>query len=95
MKPEKVAAFTDNELLKRKKLLKNTHTFIVATGIVALLILSVMFGYSVGKDAATDGKGTFYYKPFIPFFLFFIIGNGVITSEQKSINDEIKKRNLE
>ncbi len=95
MKPEKVAALTDIELLKRKQLLKNIHTFIVATGIVALLILCVMFGYSVGKDAATGGKGTFYYKPLIPFLLFFIIGNSVITSEQKSINDEIKKRNLE
>jgi hypothetical protein len=95
MKPEKVAALTDTELLKRKKALKSTHTFIVATGIVALLVLCVMFGYSVGKDAATGGKGTFYYKPFIPFLLFFIIGNSFITSEQKSINDEIKKRNLE
>lgn len=94
MKPEKVAALTDNELLKRRKLLKSTHTFIVATGIVALLVLCVLFGYSVGKDAATGEKGTFYYKPLIPFLLFFIIGNGVITSEQKSINDEIKKRNL-
>lgn len=94
MKPEKIAALTDDELLKRNKLLKTTHTFIVATGIVALLVLCVLFGYSVGKDAATGGKGTFYYKPLIPFLLFFIIGNGVITSEQKSINEEIKKRNL-
>lgn len=95
MKPEKVASLTDHELLNRKKLLKNTYTFIVATGIVALLIVCVMFGYSVGKDVATGGKGTFYYKPLIPFLLFFIIGNSVIASEQKSINDEIKKRNLE
>ena len=94
MKPEKIAALTDNELLKRRKLLKSTYTFIVATGIVALLVVCVMFGYSVGKDLATGGKGTFYYKPLIPFLLFFIIGNSVITSEQKSINDEIKKRNL-
>ena len=94
MKPEKVAALTDTELLKRRTVLKSTHTFIVATGIIALLILCVMFGYSVGKDAATGGKGTFYYKPFIPFLLFFIIGNSFITSEQKSINDEIKRRNL-
>jgi hypothetical protein len=94
MKPEKIATLTDDELLKRNKLLKGTHTFIVATGIVALLVLCVLFGYSVGKDAATGGKGTFYYKPLIPFLLFFIIGNGVITSEQKSINEEIKKRNL-
>ncbi|AEI49196.1 hypothetical protein [Runella slithyformis] len=95
MKPEKIAALTDTELLKRKKVLQSTHTFIVATGIVALLVLCMMFGYSVGKDAATGGKGTFYYKPLIPFLLFFIIGNSFISSEQKSINDEIKKRNLE
>jgi hypothetical protein len=94
MKPEKVAALTDTELLKRKKVLKSTHTFIVATGIVALLVLCVMFGYSVGKDAATGGKGTFYYKPLIPFLLFFIVGTSVITSEQKAINDEIKKKKL-
>lgn len=95
MKPEKVAALTDTELLKRKKLLKNTYTFILATGIIALLVVCMMFGYSVGKDVATGGKGTFYYKPLIPFLLFFIIGSSVITSEQKSVNDEIKKRNLE
>ena len=94
MKPEKVAALTDDELLKRKKALKSTYTFIVATGTVALLVLCVLFGYSVGKDVATGGKGTFYYKPLIPFILFFIVGSVVITSEQKSINAEIKKRNL-
>jgi hypothetical protein len=95
MKPEKLAALTDEQLLKQRKLLKNTYKIVVATGIVSLLILSLMFGYYVGKDAATGGKGDFYYKPMLPFVLFFIIGNFVILSEQKSINEEIKKRNLD
>lgn len=95
MKPEKLAILTNDELLKRKKSLKSTHKFIVATGVVSLLILCLLFGYYVGKDAATSGKGEFYYKPMLPFVLFFIIGNFVILSEQKSINEEIKKRNLD
>jgi hypothetical protein len=94
MKPEKLASLTDEQLLQRRKLLKSTQTFILATGIVALLIVCAMFGYSVGKDAATGGKGEFYYKPLIPFLLFFIIGNGAVSAEQKSINEEITKRNL-
>ena len=94
MKPEKLATLTNDELLKQKKLLKSTHKFIVATGIVSLFILCLLFGYYVGKDAATGGKGEFYYKPMLPFVLFFIIGNFVNLSEQKSIDEEIKKRNL-
>jgi|GEM_PF-2764963 len=95
MKPEKLAALTDEQLLKQKKLLKNTHKFILATGIVALFIACLLFGYHVGKDAATGGQSNFYYKPLLPFVLFFIIGNVVISSQQKSIETEIKKRNLE
>lgn len=95
MKPEKLATLTNDELLTRKKSLKSTHKFIVATGVVSLFILCLLFGYYVGKDAATGGKGEFYYKPMLPFVLFFIIGNFVIVSEQKSINEEIKKRNLD
>lgn len=95
MKPEKLASLTDEQLLKQKKIIKNTHTIILATGVVAMLLAFVMFGYHIGKDAATGGQSTFYYKPLLPFFFIFIIGNVVVSSEKKSIDDEIKKRKLE
>lgn len=94
MKPEPLAALTDEELLKRMKWLKNIHKLILATGIVALVIGFLMFGYYVGKDAATGGKGEFQYKPLIPFVLLFIVGNSVLSNQQKSVNEEIKKRKL-
>ncbi|MBB3841509.1 hypothetical protein FHS57_005537 [Runella defluvii] len=94
MKPEKLAALTDEQLLKQKKIIKNTHNIILATGVVAMLLAFIMFGYHIGKDAATGGQSTFYYKPLLPFVFIFIIGNVVVLSEKKSIDDEIKKRKL-
>lgn len=95
MKPEKLAALTNEQLLKQKKIIKNSHNIILAVGIVAMLLAFMMFGYHIGKDAATGGQSTFYYKPLLPFLFIFIIGNVVISSEKKSIDGEIKKRNLE
>lgn len=95
MKPEKLAALTNEQLLKQKKIIKNSHNIILAVGIVAMLLAFMMFGYHIGKDAATGGQSTFYYKPLLPLFFIFIIGNVVISSEKKSIDGEIKKRNLE
>lgn len=94
MKPEKLASLTDEQLLKQKKIIKNTHNIILAVGTLTLLLACVMFGYHVGKDAATGGQSTFNYKPLLPVFVFNMIGYVVVSSEKKSIDDEIKKRNL-
>lgn len=94
MKPEKLAALTDEQLLKQKKTIQNIHTIILAVGILTLFFACVMFGYHVGKDAATGGQSTFNYKPLLPVFVFNMIGYVVVSSEKKSIDDEIKKRNL-
>lgn len=94
MKPEKLAALTDEQLLKQKKIIKNTHNIILAVGTLTLLLACVMFGYHVGKDAATGGQSTFNYKPLLPVFVFFMLGYVVVSSEKKSIDDEITKRKL-
>lgn len=94
MENSKYSSLTDDQLLKKKSANKTIFTYLLAALIGMFLLVSLMFGYYVGADAATGGKGNFHYKPLLPFLFIFPIAYYLSKKEQKEIDEEIKKRNL-
>lgn len=94
MENNKFSSLTDEQLLKKKSANKTNLTYLLAALIVMFLLASVVFGYYIGADAATGGKGNLHYKPLLPFLFIFPIAYYLNKKEQNEIEEEIKKRNL-
>jgi hypothetical protein len=94
MENDKYSSLTDEQLLKKKSANKTNLTYLMAALIVMFLLASVVFGYYIGADIATGGKGNLHYKPLLPFLFIFPIAYYLNKKEQNEIEEEIKKRNL-
>lgn len=90
----KYTSLTNEQLLKKRDSNKGVFTFLLAALIVMFLLVCVIFGYYIGADAATGGKGNLHYKPLLPFVIVFPIAYYLNKKEQKEIGEEIKRRNL-
>jgi hypothetical protein len=94
MENHKYASLTDEQLLKKKGDNKTIFNYLLAALIVMFIMTCFVFGYYIGADAATGGKGNLHYKPLLPFVFIFPIAYYLNKKEQKAIEEEIKKRNL-
>ena len=94
MENSKRSLLTDEQLLKKQSQNKKGLNFVLAAVIGTLLLASLIFGYYVGADAATGGKGNLYYKPLLPLLFILPIAFYLNKKEQKEIDEELKKRGL-
>lgn len=94
MQTNKYASFTDEQLLEKHRKNKMGFNLFVALFILLFILMCFSFGYYIGADAATGGKGKFHGTPFLfPLFLLVIL---YFTSkkDRKEFEEEIKRRNL-
>ena len=94
MENSKRSLLTDEQLLKKQSQNKKGLALLLATVVGAFLLASLIFGYYVGADAATGGKGNLYYKPLLPLLFILPIAFYLNKKEQKEIDEELKKRGL-
>lgn len=94
METNKYASFTDEQMLEKQRKNKMTFNLFLALVILSFLMICLSFGYYVGADAATDGKGKFHGKPFfIPLVLILILYFSG-TKDRKAFGEEMKRRSL-
>lgn len=94
MENNKYASLTDEQLLEKQRKNKMTRNLFVGMIILCFIFLCFSFGYYIGADAATDGKGKFHGTPFIFPLFFFVILYFTSKKDRKEFEEEIKKRNL-
>lgn len=94
MANNKYASFTDEQLLEKQRKNKMARNLFVGMIILCFIFLCFSFGYYIGADAATGGKGKFHgWYFFVPIFILLI----TYISSQKdraAFKEEIKRRNL-
>lgn len=94
MQTNKYASFTDEQLLEKQRKNKKTSNLFVALVILLFIMICFSFGYYIGADAATNGKGKFHGTPFIFPLLFLVILYFSSKKDRKEFEEEIKRRNL-
>lgn len=88
MKKESIPSLSDEQLLKEQETNKRSLTILKAVAIVSIIFLSFQIGYFLSSDSHSFSKGML-----LSLFIT-AIGFVIASSESKTINEEIKKRNL-
>lgn len=94
METNKYASFTDEQLLEKQRKNKMGFNLFVALFILLFILLCFSFGYYIGADAATGGKGKFHGTPFLFPLFFLIILYFTNKKDRKEFEEEVRRRNL-
>ena len=94
MESNKYASLTDEQLLEKQRKNKMTSKLFIALVIIFFILICFSFGYYIGADAATSGKGKFHGTPFLFPLFSLVILYFANKKDRKEFEEEVKRRNL-
>jgi hypothetical protein len=90
----KYTSFTDEQLLEKQRKNKMASGLFVGMIIMCFIFLCFSFGYYIGADAATGGKGKFHGGYFFAPIFILLIAYFSGKKDREAFEAEVKRRNL-